>query len=148
MKTLDEAFLRQQFEAQKEGFDASGENGYGARQKLEKFLKVRHVRTSAMPRMQALSSNQTLTQDGLSSKDRIPSSKVTGRNITLSPKQEQHMNADLNMVKHENNYNRFGNLQKVCQVIANVTGQTTFTTKDTKQKMELQVSSKQDMLLV
>ena len=56
-----------------------------------------------MPRMQALSSNQTLTQDGISSKERLPSSKlVTGRNQQKydqgSPKA---MNADLTMVDNE-----------------------------------------------
>ena len=65
---------------------------------------MKHLQTSAMPRMQALSSNQTLTQqDGISSKERLPSSKlVTGRNNQKydqgSPKA---MNADLTMVDNE-----------------------------------------------
>ena len=60
-----------------------------------------------MPRMQAVSSNQTLPHDGFSSKDRIPSSKVTGRNnistLNNSLKQQQifSMNADLTMVNEK-----------------------------------------------
>ena len=67
-----------------------------ARQKFETFLKVQHLRTSALPRVQALSSNQTLNQDGVVSKERLPSSKVASRLQAQPP-----MNADLNMVGNE-----------------------------------------------
>ena len=95
-----------------------------------------------MPRMQALSSNQTLTQqDGVSSKERLPSSKVgTGRDRTGSPRR---MNADLTMVNESSQgYYTFGhgNVQKVSQVIANVNAAgraSAVAIKDTKETMEL-----------
>ena len=67
-----------------------------ARSKLEKFLKVKHLRASAIPRAQALSSNQTLTQDGVSSKDHFPPSGRPARHYSPT-----RMNADLNIVGND-----------------------------------------------
>ena len=56
------------------------------------------------------------------------------------------MNADLNMVASQNNYDRKGSVQKVAQVIANISGLQQNYVKDKQQTMELQTSA-QDMHL-